>query len=431
MNGNGQSGSRMPGELMLDGVDALAELFLGPGEGETNGSPRRGPEEGLRERDEAGGGAKASIEVVVTGHLPTMASAWVMQYARDRARALGGWVGVVRVRPEGVTIELAGEGRGEEGPRIGAVGGVEAGIRAAASHARAWIVRSEEGEVAGLEAVGAVRLLCGADEASIVGAYREIKAMCGGEGRPVGAKAGVVIVGATEDKAREAARKIAHASRTFLGREVSVEIGSARISGGRAVGVYDGEGVAAAEVVGLIAACAGGSDGAREEPMPPGPKAGCEVEVCIGDPEERTGELQAAGVTRQEEQRAAPFMPGLVGRVAGLIGVEVECPRFAGVELGVDGSGGLHVMVRAERGEVGEAVRVLLGASAWAREHVGVLRKMGGAAGTISGSRAVTMHMFTDDPAGARSILDAEVRVHVLAAVEVEGRVGWYCTPLN
>jgi len=41
------------------------------------------------------------------------------------------------------------------------------------------------------------------------------------------------------------------------------------------------------------------------------------------------------------------------------------------------------------------------------------------------------LHLLTDDPRAVRRLGDADVRLHLLARVDIAGHAGWYCTELN
>ena len=79
------------------------------------------------------------------------------------------------------------------------------------------------------------------------------------------------------------------------------------------------------------------------------------------------------------------------------------------------------------------AVATLLAAHAWAQTNASLLAA---ACATILGApvdEAATpaMHLFTSDPRRVRTLLDADIRLHLLAPVEVDGRRAWCVAELN
>jgi hypothetical protein len=106
------------------------------------------------------------------------------------------------------------------------------------------------------------------------------------------------------------------------------------------------------------------------------------------------------------------------------------------VELGYDSSGVLHLLAQA--GESGgnataeeRAMAQLTACSAWATSHLTLIALTApGVRLLTSGARPV-LHLATRNAPAVRRLLDAEVRVHLVATVEVEGKSGVVCVALN
>lgn len=118
--------------------------------------------------------------------------------------------------------------------------------------------------------------------------------------------------------------------------------------------------------------------------------------------------------------------------------VSVLCPYAPGVELAVDAAGGLHLLVRTEPedGEDSEqrALSQLLVAGSWAEAHamlLGPALAQAGAPMPTHEAHKPALHLFTDRPKRSRRLLETDVRVHLLARVNIGGQSGWYCTELN
>lgn len=395
------------------GIDALAELFLGTDGAEGSPLARISPPPRAE--------GAAPIEGLLVGHLPVLASPWVVQYARDIAAKAGGWVALLRLRTDSTVLELIGE----HAPSVAeGAAGLEEAIGLAASHAAAWLIRAE-GEAEALlgEACDRLTLLTGADEAAVVSAYRSLKALDG----PGAKRARIAILGSTPARMEEVSGKLSHAARTFLGRELEIVACSGKIGGACAKTLYAGEPSADPRRVIEIIRRGGVAAGAEKAIPRPASRGG---EDGSPPPAGPSPTIRLASGARPEREEVVPSVPSLAARIPTLEAMSVRCPRCPEVELGIGADGRLHVLARATRGRLGEAVRGLMAAGAWAREHASILRMTGGAARGL-GDGAPAMHVFTDDPSGARSLLDADVRIHILAPVEVEGRVGWYCSPLN
>ncbi|MBX3407413.1 MAG: hypothetical protein KF869_11690 [Phycisphaeraceae bacterium] len=138
--------------------------------------------------------------------------------------------------------------------------------------------------------------------------------------------------------------------------------------------------------------------------------------------------------------------PEPVGALAllleGLRPVSVLCPYAPGVELALDPAGGLHLLVRTEPedGEDSEqrALSQLLVAGAWAEAHAMLLGPALAQAGAPAAfarpmheAHKPALHLFTDRPKRSRRLLETDVRIHLLARVNIGGQSGWYCTELN
>ncbi len=122
---------------------------------------------------------------------------------------------------------------------------------------------------------------------------------------------------------------------------------------------------------------------------------------------------------------------GLAERIAGLKGLEIECPYAAGVELALGTDGRLHLLAGAgESGPslgVSDAAQRLLTAAAWAGDHAKLLR----AACPAFGGGDPVLHVVVREAREARGLLDTGMRVHLLSRVEVGGVAGWVVVDLN
>lgn len=236
-------------------ADSLADLFLGPA-AQSHGStraPSRSAAESLRAGDRAGGdtlgtargshGPREStpaarptaslprIEMLVLGHLPVLAGAWLTQYAAQAAQALGQPVALARLEPGGLSIDVFGLPSGVASKRHDSL---EDALKSAQHMVGAWLLRVDELAEAGVAespAIASITLLSGVSESSIVAAYRALKSIAqraagraGSQDRDEPADLRIALLGASEQRAREASARIRKAAATFLGRPVGVVV---------------------------------------------------------------------------------------------------------------------------------------------------------------------------------------------------------------
>ena len=114
----------------------------------------------------------------------------------------------------------------------------------------------------------------------------------------------------------------------------------------------------------------------------------------------------------------------LAAHLPGLAPIAHRCPMHPAIELACDDVGRLHLVARDRD------VRELTPAMTWARQHASLLAAAARPA-RIDPAAAPVGHVVTADPRGVRDLQQSDVRLHLLAPVEVEGHQGWFCTPLN
>ncbi len=125
---------------------------------------------------------------------------------------------------------------------------------------------------------------------------------------------------------------------------------------------------------------------------------------------------------REPQQEGAPV--SLAEYVDGVTLLDVRCPGHEQLELGVDPAGRLNVITRETHLRAAHVVE------AWARTHREIIARA--CQGTwIDPAGRTVLHVFTDRPASLADLHGSDLRLHVLAPVDVEGRRGWYHAPLN
>lgn len=375
--------------------DALADLFLDDERHDPIPFPQEPPSPLLA--------TERVIEGLIVGHLPVLASAWVSQYARHRNRELGCPIALMRLRAGRASIDLFGVDDADSADSF------EDAVRLADQVDAAWILRVDEPDEPRLADadIDDLTLLTGADQAAIVASYRVIKRLAG-EVEPEDGPAHVRLaaMGSDERGAATIGEKVKRAATTFLGCEIEVAGVVSRIEPGRACTIFDAPmDLSVDRVVDAIRAVAIAP--ARDE------------DIIVG------ASVDEPAPAEQPEPLAAPAHPTttLASHVNGLHALPTTCPYAEGVELARDDAGRLHLLSSAAP----SGVAGLLSAKQWATMHAALLAA---AHGPLDAREAVC-HLMTDDAGSARSMLDTDLRVHLLAQVEVEGRRGWYCTPLN
>ncbi|MEC9373964.1 MAG: hypothetical protein VYC34_08975, partial [Planctomycetota bacterium] len=375
--------------------------------------------EGRGGRDDGRAKARKApvMEALVLGHLPVMAGAWAAAYAGDRAAATGEGVALVRLTGGRISIDVF-DGEDVEGRE--SLETLEGALGVAAARARRWMVRVDavnELEVASAAHVSEASLLCGADEAAVVAAYRTLKGLAETlEARPThAATMRVAVMGADEAKAQRAAEKIARASQAFLSSPVETVVGAARIGETRGWKVFDG--ATDLDVEGML----GAVRRAIADSMKVGARSEARREEVVETREARVAPAATNGVH-------GGHGGSLAQRIVGMTGLEARCPWAAQVELAVDGAGGLHLLVMADD----EAVQALTVAAQWAEEHAAVLALTLPRGVRIDAGRGIGRHVFTVEAKRVRRLLDApEIKAHLLAPVVVEGKSALVCADLN
>ncbi len=265
-----------------------------------------------------------------------------------------------------------------------------------------------------------VTIATSADEASVVAAYRAIKTLAGIMS-PQQELALMVLDRRVECAAR-AADKIVRCADAFLGRRLSLVPASAEPLRGVTT-MYTGPGVTPAEFVRLLE-----TGGATRHAAPASPSR----ERRLGVPGRDAAPILGS---ERGETAGVPTPSSLAVTVGGdLTSLSVRCPHAEGVEFAVDVRGGLHLLALAGKdGEAAEAraIAQLMTACAWSRAHLGLIAAAEPSVHFARTTAKPMLHLITDQISHVRHLLDAEIRVHLLAPVKSRGGVNWACADLN
>lgn len=464
------NGARPAGE---GDYDALAELFLGDNPTDHDQSARAGDartqpavetanqtsptaptshaddagdaDTAPRRRNDPNSAADAAIEAMILGHLPVLAGAWALAYCGEVAEQRQETIGLLRLTAGRTAIDIFGDERLQMLNGGAPFAALDEALAVAAGAVDRWIIRvdaTDEPQVACAEDVNAVTLLCGADEASTVAAYRTIKSLASmldevrerrSDARPVCLRA--AVMGAESEKAEQAGAKLQRAAEAFLDRPLEIAAPVQRVGASRPAHLHDAEfpGDASALLDRLHAALRAPRAAEPDRPQR-AERSAAGGEPCVATTHREDAKSGAWTEPRAPEPvlqgpASAPVRSsdaGLFEHVDGLSGLTARCPFEESVELAVDDQGRLHLLARQDRRSI-EALTVV---AEWAVEHSALLSMTSGAH-RIDPALPPQRHLFTDRPAEARRLLDAPIHVHLLAPVRIGAESGWFCTELN
>lgn len=389
-----------PPTLKFPGVAPIHHEGPGVDDGAEEEEPARArvetDSEPIRPRARAPRCRPGEVELVVTAHLPVMASAWVNQWARCTAAEAGCVAGLVRERGEETTVELVGPI--ESLPELEPVESIGEALEMAREVAGRWLVQAEGAEWS--PGLSYATVLTGADDAAVVGCYRTLKQFRAPEGLAIR----VAVMGADGKRAAEVERKIARAAAEFLEREVAFAGPVSRIGatpGAAPMGsrlLFRGRSEHAVES--LVRAVVESSRNAGKGPDP-ARVAERHAEPPKAEPHP-TVEARGNGIAR----------PMLAPLVYGLRPIRVRCPVAAGVELAVDDEGRLHLL--SGEASAAESLKALTAASAWAKLNAELVRAADPSITRLDAATEPVLHLVTEEPRQASRLLDSPVKVHVL-----------------
>ncbi|MBL8745119.1 MAG: hypothetical protein JNK58_02050 [Phycisphaerae bacterium] len=389
------------GPRSADEFDALADLFLG--EDETR-EPFVDEDTPPARSRSAKSPAAPALELLVQGHLPVRAAPWASQYARLRATTTQAPVALVRLTGGNLSVEIFGSESEEFRDDADAALAVTNAARIA-KHVIVQLDEVHQAAFAGDPRVASVTVLGGANEAAVVATYRTLKGLSGvftpaAEGDEPPTDLQVAFVTTEEGADRDALERLRRASAVFLDRPLAHAGTVGKIGPTGAVPLFRGEcQMGPGRLLDLLTntAPAEGAPHSRPAARRPVPSRDLPTPSAPGSPD-----------------HLSRFIPGLKA-------INARCPDDPTVELAVDKGDRLHLL---RQDNDGRAVERLVSVSAWAVKHAALLSAAGLGADF---SHPPAMHLFTSEPKSIRHLLDADVRVHLLATVGAE----WYCTELN
>ena len=365
---------------------------------------------------------RKTIELLLPAHLPVQGGLWLVPYAGRET--LGGISILVRMHEDTVDVAAIGEGDID----LTSCSSMEDVLQRVGNQTAHWIVQPPtDADPTSLLHCDAdcVTLLSGADQAAVVGAYRLLKGLIASSGEESEIPTiRLVVVGAEERAAKDAASRIVQTSHHQLG--VAIDVGQPLPAMGSSSNVLSQVSFKrSSNVVDVMCRIRNFESDDEQLPTtaryetPTESQQGSAVmspksESPIEGHQEKTHEVVHS---TQETRTFASY-------VDGLLAITPRCPEHDHVELAIDSDGCLHVLADASD------FRDVAIVSAWATRHQQLITLACGGV-EIDGDTSPVQHLFTDVAVSVADLHGSGLHLHLLATVEVDGNVGTYCTPLN
>lgn len=168
-------------------------------------------------------------EAVLMGNLPGLSGPWLTQYAQLLAQHLGP-VALLHVDEQNIDVELVeptdrpqSSGRvppRQQQPADGLIDKLDRLMQPGPAQVQAVLVHSEASSrpvaMQRLKALDHWTVLCGADDAAIIGAYRLVKSLVEADATVAHKHLGVMVVGSEHEVGRAAAEKLSASTRPLL-----------------------------------------------------------------------------------------------------------------------------------------------------------------------------------------------------------------------
>lgn len=422
------------------------------------------------------------VELLILGHLPVIANAWSVQYARHVAESTGQPVALLRLNGESLSLEVVYADT-EQALALRAGGPTahldDAALRARRVAPRLLIRVDETLELDVIEALSAttvdetaayqpptltqITVLAGADPLAVLASYRTIKGLITNprsalrtttetpspqsnvsyQASDDSARAPslrVAIMGSPQDQATEAATRINRAVQTFLGTSLAEPSCIQRMDACATSLLYRGPWTRAAtllldEVAEIWSPSHVGFTSRaplKPEQRPSTTAGGGGGGAFVQESHHKSSHWLGQPSQSHTSKQATP--PAFSQRLnIGLHPLTSRCPYCPGIELASGPDGSLHLIAATPQlgglCEPNQAIGQLLETAAWAEDHGALLVS---AHPTLAlGKQAAVLHVLTDDPRSVRGILNTGVRVHLIACIAVQGHNTWVCQDLN
>lgn len=378
------------------------------------------------------------IECLLPGHLPVRAAVWFGPCAWGLNADAGG-VGLLRMEEDSIGLQCMAD---TVLPRPDQEHSLGAAIELMAARCRRWAVVPAAGwDVVHLATAGfdRITILSGTDQAAVVAAYQLCKSFSALPDA-VQLDLGICFAGSPPSVAAETGSRLAETVRDQLGFEITIreslhriDASADQVQAGRFPHHPHGiDGVVADLHRGLAASAIDASD--REDG--PAVVGASSVESGVPEPvievpppplvvaDELLEPLELDPPFEEDVDPPATEPEGLVHHVADLVALPVGCPACPEVELAVDDEGRVHCLGRSSD------LRQLQVAARWATDHRELLSLA--CPGLVSATvQEPCCHLFTSHPPELADLHGSDVRLHLLARIEVGTESTWYSCPLS
>lgn len=407
------------------------------------------------------------VEAVFLGNLPGFGGPWLTQYAHFLAEQLGPVI-VLNVDQEQIDLELvatASDRRcveelvraGDVPASAGLMAAVAALTRPGLPSIGAWLVHLpmplDETSMHVAPDLDRWTLICGSDQAALVGAYRWIKQLAvDEESAHTGRQVGLMVMGSDRDKAEAMASNLTRTAGCFLDTPVRLigcrkQIEPVHLA---ILGSFEAGAELWPRITAFLADQADLSDdpdafydqataldtepGADEQPVADESPMADEYPEADEEllAEEAVSPVAAEPITAAAEQQVELDLSQFLAPATAL---EARCPRQEDMQIAVDRQGRLHLLLahRGSEREVAAALTDLSQMRAWARQHAQLLQ-LTWRDGEIDQDADPVVHLFTAHAKAAAALVgyvDGDIRLHLLQAVVVGDASTWLCTELN
>jgi len=403
--------------------------------------------------------AASRVEAVFLGNLPGFGGPWLAQYAHFLAEQLGPVV-ILNVDQDQVNLELVSSladrdwaeelGQACDVPSIdGLMTAMKRLIGPGLPSIGAWLVHLpmplDDISMQVAPDLDRWTLICGSDQAAAVGAYRWVKQLVECDSTVRTRTVGLMVMGSERDKSQEMAANLSETAASFLDTPVRLAGCRKRIEPVhlKVLGSYQADQDLWPQITAFLADIADLPGPAVETHSGPGeePFVASIVEPVAAPPpvevEPAATPSQPPPVPEQAvaADEASLSDPELAQFVESVTPIEARCPYEPDMQIAVDDTGRLHLLLwhRGSDEQVAAAMTDLAKVRTWAIQHGQVL------ALTLQGGRIdqqalPAVHLFTEHAAAAAALVahvDAATCLHLLQRITVGSHSTWFCTRLN
>ena len=365
------------------------------------------------------------VELLIPAHLPVQGGLWLVPYASREA----GDSNSILVRMHEETIDIAA--MGNSNIQIQSCNSLDSFMQKIEHPVQHWIVQPpEDADPTMLLHCDADRitLLSGADQAAVVGAYRLLKGfVTAATNKDAIPPIRIVIVGAEERAAADAANRIMQTAKHQLG--VQIDIGQPLPAMGSQPKVLSqGSLPRLCNIVDLLTRIRTSTQGGSDVADVFDATERFENQEISSVPAEELLEDKAEKMSVEHDEKpideTSDLGDTLVSYVSDLLSISLRCPGHDEIELAIDTNGCVHILAHVDDMRKASIV------SAWITNQWRLIQMACGGL-NLNQSLPPIQHLFTDDASSVSDLQGTNIKLHLLTEVEIEGKCGPFSTPLN